>query len=78
MTPHEQQRRPAAPEPDVDISVTVGDVIARWCATCKAHTLLVGHVLVLTPGGVAHAGDWQWCEICDNPTYAEQENRRGR
>jgi hypothetical protein len=78
MTPHEQRHHPAAPDTDVEISVTAGAVTARWCPTCKAPTLLAGHVLVLTPGGVAHAGDWQWCEICDDPTYVEQETRRGQ
>lgn len=47
----------------------------EWCTTCKAWTRLTGSVVMLTPYGLATAGTWAWCEICDDP--ADQEVRHG-
>lgn len=74
MTGKEQHRRPgpaAAPAPGASVTVTPGtDVREDWCPACKAYTRLTGTVLLLAPGGVATAGAWAWCEICDDPEEA--------
>lgn len=37
-----------------------------WCPVCRAWSLLTADLLLLTPGGVADAGTWAWCEIYDD------------
>lgn len=61
------------PQPaPLTVAVTPGTVREGWCLTCKARTLLTGELLLLTPHGVTVAGEWAWCEICDDP--ADQED----
>ncbi|MGW3971196.1 hypothetical protein ACWEFD_18090 [Streptomyces ardesiacus] len=61
-------RQPAGPHPaDVEVSASAANVVAEWCSTCKAYTLLAGEIVLLTRDGVAHVGYWAWCETCDPP-----------
>lgn len=71
MTGRERHRTgpEAPPAPSLTVTLLPGtDTREDWCTACKAYTRLTGTVLILTPNGVATAGDWAWCEICDDPT----------
>ena len=48
-----------------DVAGDVSNVVAEWCALCKAYTLLTGEVVLVRPDGVVPVGYWAWCETCD-------------
>lgn len=67
--PHpDRYGRPTAPPPPPDtVHAVPGTATTEWCTRCKAWTRLSGDVLLLTPTGVARAGRYTWCEVCDDP-----------
>ncbi|MEU5834485.1 hypothetical protein ABZ820_12545 [Streptomyces diacarni] len=66
---HTGPHAPPAPGPALTL-MSGGDVREGWCTACKAYSRLTGPVLLLTPGGVATAGTWSWCAICEDPQEA--------
>ena len=69
-------RHPAAPPPQPvreppavtgGLSLHPGVLRPGWCTACKAWTCVSTDLLLLSPAGVATAGTWSWCEICEDP-----------
>jgi hypothetical protein len=59
------------------VTPIMSDPWAEWCGACKAPTLIVSRLLLLTPYGVTPRETYAWCEICDDPAFQE-ETGRGR
>lgn len=50
----------------------------EWCGSCKAPTLLVSRLLLLTPHGVTPRETFAWCVICDDPEFQDEADRGRR
>jgi hypothetical protein len=55
------------------VTPVMSDPTTQWCKTCKAYTLLVSHLLLLTWAGVTRRETYAWCEVHDNPEFEEAD-----